>query len=196
MLIGLTGYKGSGKSLYANAVNNYAEYVGAPCCVLKFAGALKGAIGVILHTAGIELKTAVEMIEGSMKETPHDVWLGRTTRHAMQTLGTEWGRECISPDLWTNIIKNKIKALRREDAEAVILLDDVRFANEAALIRELGGVTVRVERPGTATDTSHASEREVMTIPVDSVFYNVGPNIAEASNDARLHFNSLCSTSA
>ena len=39
-----------------------------------------------------------------------------------------------------------------------MIADDVRFANEAAAVRALGGIVVRLERPGIESWTSHASE--------------------------------------
>ena len=38
------------------------------------------------------------------------------------------------------------------------VVPDVRFANEAEAIRELGGVIVRVERPGVGPLSAHVSE--------------------------------------
>lgn len=48
-----------------------------------------------------------------------------------------------------------------------VVIEDVRFENEAALIRELGGVVVHILRPGMAADDTHASEAGVMVDPRD-----------------------------
>lgn len=65
---------------------------------------------------------------------------GRSARHAMQTLGTEWGRECIGPDFWCRAWLATLP-----DAPAVIA-DDVRFANEARAVLDRGGVIIRIIR--------------------------------------------------
>ena len=40
------------------------------------------------------------MIEGDQKEIPSDVLFGKTSRYAMQTLGTDLGCDCMHPDFW------------------------------------------------------------------------------------------------
>lgn len=78
--------------------------------------------------------------------------LNITTRAMLQTLGTEWGRTCISPDVWLRHWKVRASKCER------VVVDDVRFVNEAELIREMGGEVWLVRRPGTRRQTSHASE--------------------------------------
>ena len=71
----------------------------------------------------------------------------------MQTLGTEWGR-ALSPNLWIETWAASLAGLDR------VVADDVRFENEAAAVRALGGVVLRVERAGAgfASGAAHASE--------------------------------------
>lgn len=78
--------------------------------------------------------------------------LGVTSRHLQQTLGTEWGRTCVSPDVWLRVWKRRVRHYNR------VVVDDVRFVNEAELIRELGGEVWHVERPGQLRGTDHSSE--------------------------------------
>jgi hypothetical protein len=66
-----------------------------------------------------------------------------TSRYAQITIGTEWGRNLIDQDLWANTWGRGI-----EDGESV-MNDSVRFPNEAAAIRALGGVVIMIKRPGT-----------------------------------------------
>lgn len=82
---------------------------------------------------------------------------GKTLREALQTLGTDWARNMIGPDIWVQVARSRLAAmLARPDIRGVVC-DDVRFPNEAELIRELGGVVVLVSRPG-LVQMSHASE--------------------------------------
>ena len=72
----------------------------------------------------------------------------------MQTLGTEWGRDCIYPGIWTDLW---VRGLVEFPA---IVCDDVRFPNEVEMIRKIGGVIVKIERPGAGTNINvgHPSE--------------------------------------
>ena len=86
-LIAFCGYMGSGKSFAADYLIEKYGYTR-----VKFAGPLKD----MLHTMGL----TEEEIEGGDKDKPSDLLCGRTPRWAMQSLGTEWGRECIGENLW------------------------------------------------------------------------------------------------
>lgn len=69
--------------------------------------------------------------------------LGVTSRYAQITLGTEWGRTLINPDLWADTWAAGV-----EDGESV-MNDSVRFPNEETAIHGLGGFTILIVRPGT-----------------------------------------------
>jgi len=90
----------------------------------------------------------------------------------MQTLGTEWGRACIHPDFWVMIARAKTQRIMNYGMPVVI--DDVRFANEATMIRELGGELWRIERPGIAYSGDHSSEGGLEDITPDRVIVNDG----------------------
>lgn len=77
---------------------------------------------------------------------------GVSARHMLRTLGTEWGRQCIAPDVWMT------HWLERARRRSFVVVDDVRFENEAQLIRDLGGQMWRITRPGVVRNTEHASE--------------------------------------
>ena len=98
--------------------------------------------------------------------------LGVSARHMMQTLGTEWGRACIHPDFWVMIARVKAQRIMADGGSVVI--DDVRFPNEAAMIRDLGGELWRIERPGIAYDGDHSSEGGLEDITPDRVIVNDG----------------------
>jgi hypothetical protein len=80
-----------------------------------------------------------------------------TPRLLAQTLGTEWGRNIISPNLWVDLM---MREAYLTGANRVVVTD-VRFENEADLIRDLGGYIVHIERPGAATVRAHSSEAGV-----------------------------------
>ncbi|WP_207479514.1 deoxynucleotide monophosphate kinase family protein [Arenibaculum pallidiluteum] len=153
-IIAVTGLAGSGKSTVATCLarRGYRRE--------RFAGPLKS----MMHALGL----TEEHTDGGLKEMPCDLLGGVTPRRAMQTLGTEWGRQLIDPNLW-------VRAWMQRAAEGLIVVDDCRFLNEAGGVRMLGGVAWRVERPGHHLDVGgHASEAEMHLIQADAVLRNTG----------------------
>ena len=88
---------------------------------------------------------------------------GVTPRHMMQTLGTEWGRHMIDGDIW-------VKAFARLNAGKCVIAPDVRFENEAELVREHGVLIHLVGRGG--IEGSHVSENAIEFKPGDIVIDN------------------------
>lgn len=93
------------------------------------------------------------------KQQPHPLLGGKTPRHAMQTLGTEWGRHAIDPEIWLRCARER--ALAIICAGGRVVFDDVRFDNEAQTIRGLGGIVVGVRRPSAPLLVGHSSEAGV-----------------------------------
>jgi hypothetical protein len=77
---------------------------------------------------------------------------GVTPRHMMQTLGTEWGRNLIDGDIW-------VKAFARLNAGMCVIVPDVRFENEADLVREHGVLIHLTGRGG--IEGNHVSENAI-----------------------------------
>lgn len=97
--------------------------------------------------------------------------LGVSWRHLAQTLGTEWGRALVHPNLWV------ICALRALKDDGSYAFSDVRFENEARLIREAGGIVVHLtgRKADMAEATQgHASEKGVQRDPRDFFVTNGG----------------------
>lgn len=96
--------------------------------------------------------------------------IGKSYRECMQTLGTEWGRKMINEDLWLIVSRARISQALK--AGHIVVISDVRFDNEAHLIRELGGAVVRIVRPGAEEVRQHVSEAGVSRHLVDSTIFN------------------------
>lgn len=92
-----------------------------------------------------------------------------TPRKALQTLGTEWGRN-LCPDIWLQACDRTLIAF--EPSSAVV--GDARFLNELAWFHARGALLVRVKRalPRPAICTTHPSETELLDVP-DSYFEHV-----------------------
>jgi Deoxynucleotide monophosphate kinase len=83
---------------------------------------------------------------------------GRTAlsvRRILQWWGTEY-RRAQDPDYWTKAWERKVRHF--DLTRTHVLIDDVRFINELVAIRGLGGLIVKIERPGFAAAGNHASE--------------------------------------
>ena len=159
-IVGLVGAAGCGKSTVADILTAFSY------SRLKFSQPLKD----MLKSIGL----TNEHTEGKLKEVPCDLLSGRTPRHAMQTLGTEWARDMMDKDFWLNIWKSKVLDARN----GIYLFDNVvaedcRFKNEAALIKSLGGELWVIKRPGYELN-GHSSETEMGEIKGDYTIHNHG----------------------
>lgn len=145
-IIAFIGPAGCGKSTAAAALDGATRH--------RFAGPLKR----MLHALGLTW----EEIDGAHKEDPCALLGYKTPREAMQSLGTEWGRDTIDPDLWMRAWLVSLPA------EGLIVVDDCRFPNEADAIRAAGGIIVRVHRPGhTNPAPAHESEQHSAAMKAD-----------------------------
>lgn len=143
MIVALTGYAGSGKS---TAAAHLVERHGFT--LVKFAGPLKS----MMRALGLGARE----IEGDLKEVPCKLLGGKTPRHAMQTLGTEWGRNLICSNLWVNVAMLGVYEVI--DRGGRVVIDDCRFDNEALAVRLAGGRIVRIHRDGVGPVNAHQSE--------------------------------------
>lgn len=140
-LIAFTGKIGAGKSTAAQYLYETHKYRKMP-----FAQTLKEML-IYMGLSAVE-------VYGSQKEVPNETILGgKTPRHAMQTLGTEWGRNLIHPDIWVDCWKRKASLCKDR-----IVVDDARFPNEFRIIEELNGIIVNIERAPTLNEP-HESEQ-------------------------------------
>lgn len=159
-VIGLCGLAGSGKSTIAGklaARHGYARHA--------FARALKDMSSHVLTW---------EEIAGSLKEKPNPKLGGRTPRQFMQLLGTEFGRNFFGDDFWVNLWRQRVQDDYNSYGQNLFVADDVRFANEAQAIRDMGGIVIKLVRDGagSATGAGHASE--ALDFRVDLTMHNNG----------------------
>jgi hypothetical protein len=160
-LIAFIGLRRSGKDTAAQALANSGYEL------VKFADALKGMLRCYLAYVGVNPDTIERMIEGDLKEEPTQIFAGRSCRWAMQTLGTEWGRDLIGSDLWVNA------TMARASQFGLVVISDCRFPNEAAAVKAQGGTIIRIHREGLTAD-SHPSEQLIESIPDDFTINNDG----------------------
>lgn len=158
-VVALAGRAGAGKSTLAEILVREHGYTR-----LRFAGPLKDMLRVLGLTDA--------ELDGPLKNEPCARLGGRTPRHAMQTLGTEWGRQMITPDLWCSAWARQARDCLGRGGRVVC--DDYRFPlEEGTVLAAVGALVVKVERPGLPCG-DHVSERLVDAIVPHATVVNDG----------------------
>lgn len=159
MIIGVCGAAGAGKGSVASILEDRGF------ATLSFADPLYAAVSAITGLSVAELQ------DRSRKENTLG-WISCSPRRLLQTLGTDWGRNMIHPEIWV------MATMQRVMDGGDYCIPDVRFVNEAAAVKARGGVVWRVDRPCRSTlesaAASHESERGIPDEYVDSVITNDG----------------------
>jgi hypothetical protein len=113
----ISGKQGSGKTTISNALKARAkqfkfDFVGS----MKFADVLYELHDYLLNKMATYTEKPRIKKDGPL----------------LQWLGTEWGRTKYGPNVWVNILKNKVKFFEDESAslKRLIIIDDCRFENE------------------------------------------------------------------
>lgn len=198
MIVGISGKKGHGKDLVARIIQElstgksneevwealYNPYVSVRSSweVRKFADKLKAMICVLLGC------TIEQLEDRDFKETPLPELGNMTPRDLMISLGTEWGREMVTPNIWSATFfttYNQIvgyapgnywcrcrscgksftgdkRAVRCEECSIFYphwIVTDTRFPDEAEAIKSRDGLLLRVNRfPQRVVVNEHISE--------------------------------------
>ena len=156
MIIGLTGPARAGKD---TAAKHLALHYGMRWD--SFAGPLK-----VMLQAGLGL--GPEELYGDLKESPLTrLGLDKSPRQLLQTLGTEWGRDCVDRDIWLKLAKARYDA----PGGGYVVFSDVRFQNEADWVRKHGAL-IHITRADAPPVSAHSSEGGISVGPLDAVAPN------------------------
>lgn len=158
-LVGIAGQMSLGKTSAAIMLRESRGYE-----VLSFAKPLKDMAGVLMAHLGYSPSWIEFYFSQKYSVIPA---LGVSMRHLLQTLGTEWGRTLIKPSLWVDLADLSI-------GESDVVIDDVRFEDEAAFIRAHDGLVIHLHRPGAASADDHVSESGITVGARDVVIVNDG----------------------
>jgi adenylate kinase family enzyme len=176
VIIGICGLIGSGKNTVAEHLME--EHTFTP---VSFAETLKDAAASIFDWNRDMLEGATAEARAA-REVKDEWWSERlgfdvTPRYMLQFMGTEVMREKLHQDIWALSLERKLsKELANTWMDFVI--SDVRFPNEVAMIRRLGGKIWHVRRGdlptwfGTDPADVHESEKAWNNERFDHVLYN------------------------
>lgn len=165
-IIGISGKMHSGKTTVSDMICDQLLMSQYYPKTIKFADPLYKMQKAVYDIAGIDLPKTKD-------------------RKLLQWLGTDWGRG-IDENIWLNLWRKDTRSYLLKFAEnklGVVIADDVRFNNEAQLIREMGGAIINIEAddetrksraPETFQGTSHSSESGIDPALVTASIYNTG----------------------
>jgi hypothetical protein len=144
--------------------------------IVSFAAPLKEMVAVFLCNAGVDRYRLGHYSTDAKEAIIPEV--GRSYRYLAQTMGTEWGRNCVGTDIWAQLTQTTIRR-RLEEGCDLVVIDDMRFLNEARVIRELGGELWRVrnsavEQRAAAEVLAHPSEGALADEAFDYTIANDG----------------------
>jgi cytidylate kinase len=155
MIVGIAGYAGSGKTTVARHLVDSLGYTR-----LSFATPIRQALMAMgVHESYLTDHKHIEIPR-----------IGHTARYLMQTLGTEWARATVNRNFWLYLMDN---AITTQPIGNNIVVDDVRFDNEADYLRRKNGIIINLVRGNTQLDpysTDHASEEGISS---ELVNYNI-----------------------
>jgi molybdopterin-guanine dinucleotide biosynthesis protein len=159
-VIAFTGKKRSGKTSLVSAFMAEVGDMGYTAVRVGFKQALLDQVKTHFpdflraetKTWGIELDDVDRLLE----EKPGNI------RQFLQNYGTDLFRN-QDANYWTNKWVTSVLDMPVD----FVLVDDLRFMNEAAAVKNLGGVIIRIKRPSVGDSDTHQSETEMDLIPAD-----------------------------
>lgn len=198
MILGICGLIGCGKGTVADILVEQYDYK-----KISFADKLKDGVSTVFGWDR-------QMLEGDTKESREwrestdEFWTKEagkeiTPRLVLQLFGTDCMRNGFFDGIWVSLVKQEIQ----QNPQNNYVIPDVRFGNEAGMIKELGGDIWRVRRGpdpvwfrmyqdiGIEPEGVHASEWKWANISFDKIIDNHG-TFEQLKNQVQGH---LASTS-
>jgi len=143
--------------------------------IKKYAGKLKQIVALLTGCKVEDLESADFKNEplGSGWEGGTNITAMSTYRKLLQLVGTDAMRDVIHENVWVNALFADYKPKYMVSSfpppatqEEYItqqgypnwIITDMRFPNEAKAIKQRGGLLIRVERPGSLSQSDHPSE--------------------------------------
>ena len=171
IFVGIAGPKRSGKDTTARILRHCLAEFDQDILVgqTSFADTIYDMLSVLVGHDVVE-----RLRHSDEKDTEIIEPFGVTLRHLADTLGTEWGRDLVHRSLWVLALSNRaFREAALHDTPAVILVPDVRFPDEAQLIRD-NGFLIHIQRDGEKHQSVHRSAIPLVVEDTDTVFQNTG----------------------
>ena len=160
MIIGIAGYKGSGKDTAGSVLTEMFGFK-----KMSFAAPIKDLVANTFDLSRSMLDgTTPQARELREQELPQV--FNKTPRFLLQVIGTGF-RDLVHPDVWVKIVEEKYKSQSNH-----VVITDVRFPNEVDMINNHGFV-IGVKRPGFNGD-QHISERALDDVALPYIVNNDG----------------------
>lgn len=151
LIIGMCGYKGSGKDTAAKIVNKLCNDEGIVYCQYSFAAAIRAMCAQLFGHHEV-------WYDDSQKEVPQDWLSGATPRDKLRDLGMVVRK--YDKDFWARIvieqISTSVKMQEIGGSRSVHVITDLRFWNEWNWLSKIDGTIMYVERG--FKDDGHESE--------------------------------------
>lgn len=171
-LIGLTAYATSGKDAAAEALlplgwerRAFADQLRRFAYILNPLIEQRGSRGLGPRSKRyVHLADLVDDVGWDRAKTDNP-----QVREFLQRLGTDAGRQLLGENVWVNAALRDLVT-----GSGPVVFTDCRFPNEADAIRNLGGVIIRIIRPGVRPINGHPSETAMDGYDVDWVLLNDG----------------------
>ena len=126
----------------------------------------------------------LEIAVDQMSEQEYVYEFPMTVRDFLQRLGTDGLREGLHTNVWVNALMSDYLTqeltikfsddIARTTPPSKWIITDTRFPNELAAVKDAGGITVRIERPGVTAINAHPSETALDDASFDHVLVNNG----------------------
>ena len=162
-IIAFYGAQGSGKSEAASSLldNHLFEK-------MSFADPIYDMVSTLLHRDARAFN----------KHEP--VLCGKSVRHLLQTLGTDWGRHMVGDNIWLDAVDRRLRSVEAMGGRKFVVIDDLRFQNEYEWLRERDALIVRIERPQLPrAPRMHESEMDWPHFEADLVLENPSTGVHE-----------------
>ena len=158
MIVGIAGKAQAGKDTVARMINFLRAYPNATWysywdsdLPFEFEDDIVHFADLLKYVAERMLSVPVYTMQSMKGKSMKFDWLdGMTGREFLQKLGTAVRNE-VHPDFWTRALFIK------EKNNPNIIIPDIRFPNEAKIVKDHGGILIRIERPGAGAG-NHISE--------------------------------------
>ena len=168
-IVGIMGPKRSGKDTAAKLLVRYHRF--RTCSFASFLKEGCRSFFMLSH----------DQLYGEQKDVIDPRW-NTTPRRIYQVVGTDMLRKQLKkfiPEInmgsdttiWCRDFRFWLDNFKTPQR---IVVPDVRFKDEANLIRDLGGIIIQIDRPSVENNDSHESEQEYKSIQADVTITNDG----------------------